>query len=113
MTNVSPWIVRPPTVAVATPSTGFSRTVTVELLLMRFPSVFARYTRVPRADTNGQCYEKTTTSGNPAILPRGKVRVKPDLPHQSDPADAGDSDSATLTPAVTRSGFEAHTVPPL
>src|SRR5476649_1559467 len=69
MTNVSPWIVTPPTVAVATPSTGFSRTVTVELLLMRSPSVLARYGSVPLSDTNVQCYEKTTARGNPAILP--------------------------------------------
>ena len=33
-TNVSPWIVRPPTIADATGCTGVSRTVTVELLLM-------------------------------------------------------------------------------
>src|SRR4030095_1623277 len=34
MTMVSPWMVRPPTVADAFSSTGLSRTVTVELLLI-------------------------------------------------------------------------------
>src|SRR3954471_4198097 len=68
MTNVSPWMVRPPTVAVATPSTGFSRTVTVELLLMRSPSGFDSVCPVPFSDTNEQCYAKTTGRGNPAIL---------------------------------------------
>src|SRR4029450_8233780 len=60
-------MVRPPTVAVATPSTGFARTVTVELLLMRSPSVWLVKSR-PIFGHDRQCYGKTTLSGNPAIL---------------------------------------------
>src|SRR5215204_6870594 len=60
-------MIRPPTVAVATPSTGFSRTVTVELLLMHSPSVWLLKSR-PIFGHDRQCYEKTTLSGNPAIL---------------------------------------------
>ena len=33
--------------------------------------------RVPLSDTNEQCYEKTTLSSNPAILPRCLVWLKP------------------------------------
>src|ERR1700732_624267 len=76
-------MIRPPAFADATSSTGFSRTVTVELLLMRSscshrgpdPGDAMRRPRhparavvvqksVPPADTNVLCYEKTRARSN-------------------------------------------------
>src|ERR1700704_6158437 len=53
MMIVSPWIVRPPAFAEAMSSTGFSRTVTVELLLMKVLSAVG-----DTGNAIGLCYVK-------------------------------------------------------
>src|SRR6266480_2073392 len=67
MMSVSPWMVRPPTFADATLSTGLSRTVTVEALLIQ-NLVFYSSARVDVVRID-QCYAKSLASINPAILP--------------------------------------------
>src|SRR5438552_2236364 len=97
-------MVRPPTVAVAISSTGLSRTVTVEFLLMQFtfdhsgtcPGRAAQGAHAPRS----ACCERTTyvtkkrtpEATRTALGYTRTVRSKPDV------------DNLTLAPAATRSG---------
>src|SRR3954467_10688521 len=106
--KISPWMVSAPAVAVATFSTGFARVVTVELLLMRVLFGSRGGTIVTSVDTNKQCYEK----------PRRRATCYTPPEPSGCHAIAGirgdrRSSTTTPTPAFTRSGCDAHTVPPL
>src|SRR5437867_1843462 len=99
---------RPPTAADASRSTGLSRTVTVELLLMRFLSVPDQKSARPVSGHERAMLRKNARARQPCYTPRAVA------PHARIAAGRrGAIDNLTLTPAATRSGCEAHTVPPL
>src|SRR3954463_180324 len=103
--KISPWMVSAPAVAVATFSTGFARVVTVELLLMRVLFGSRGGTVVTSVDTNKQCYVKTARAGNLLYSARTSA-----LPRHRGIHGRRTVRQLTLTPAVTRSGCDAHTV---
>src|SRR5262245_48678309 len=68
MTIVSPWMVRPPNFADATSSTGLSRTVTVELLLIQSSRFVGGSPRAP-ADANRLMLRKNKGMPQPCYTP--------------------------------------------
>src|SRR5258708_18226726 len=97
MTNVPPGMVRRATAAVATSSTGRSRTVTVELLLMRSPFF---------------CGNAASRVRTRRVNVTKKQQLEATLLYSAGPAPAGHR-TTDVSPGGLGSGCDSHTVPPL